>query len=362
VRTKAVFILVLTLVSSTTSVTGQQHALPPVTFRTATPEASTLPPATTARTEPTVYLDALPIRDDSGQLTITEAARNNDYTSFETLYTAAKSRGERVAQFDALHELWSWSMTSPIGAFYGPDLYERFAGAYPGFADYIEDYKLVDSRGNVFYPTAETRQFLLDHAIRGTRAPRVDIARTEPLAQPERSYSRGESAAPRTTTSDAPPVSRATKPRSRLQKSDATSPKPAFAKPAVAVPAPVLIAAAPAVVPVPVSASASAPVQQPSAPKPVLSSMISPSPRSPVVKPATEGAIGRGLLLLLIGIVGLGVLAAILRAPQEQPLTIMPAAGENADDNVEPIRKAESTPQATQQEKKNSANRANGSR
>jgi hypothetical protein len=361
VRTKAVFILVLTLVSSTNSVTGQQHALPPVTPRTATPEASTLPPATSERTEPTVYLDALPIRDDSGQLTITEAARNNDYASFETLYTAAKSRGERVAQFDALHELWSWSMTSPIGAFYGPDLYERFAGAYPGFADYIEDYKLVDSRGNVFYPTAETRQFLLDHAIRGTRAPRIDIARTEPLAQPERSYSRGETAAPQATTSDAPPVPRATKPRSRLQKSDATSPKPLFAKPAVAGPAPVQIAAAPAVVPEP----ASAPAQQPAEQTPVLASMISPAPRIPVVKPATEGAIGRGVLLLLIGIVGLGVLAAILRAPKEEPLTIMPAAGENAADNVEPIRKAESAPQAKQQqqpEKKSSANRANGSR
>jgi hypothetical protein len=370
VRTKTVFILLLTFVSSS-NVTGQQHALPTVTARTVSTDASALPPATTERNEPIVYLDAMPIRDDQGQITITEAARENDYASFDALYTTAKARGERVSQYDALHELWSWSMNSPIGAFYGPDLYERFAAAYPGFADYIADYKIVDSRGNVFYPTAETRRFLLDQAIRGTNGPRIAIARTEPRAESfeqSQSVTRDETGAVREIAPYAttPSVPRATtRPRSRLQKSDATpANKPSFT-PAVK-PAPVQVAAAvgpvaapPIAVP---AAPAAAPVQQPA--KPVLASMVSPAPSVPVVKPATQAAIGRGLLLLLIGLVGLGVLAAILRAPKEDPLTLATALDGKPTDNVEPIRKADAVtpPQQQPAGKKSSATRANGSR
>ena len=373
-RIKAVFVLLLTFVSSV-SVTGQQHALPTVTPRAVSSDASALPPATTERSEPIVYLDAMPIRDDQGQITITEAARENDYASFDTLYTTAKARGERVSQYDALHELWSWSMNSPVGAFYGPDLYARFAAAYPGFADYIADYKIVDSRGNEFYPTAETRRFLLDQAVRGTNGPRIAIARTEPRVEPFEQSESAESVtrdetgavreiAPYATT---PSVPRATtRPRSRLQKSDATpSQQPAFT-PAVT-PAPVQVAAAaplatPTAAPVqPPAVAAQAPVQQPA--KPALASMVSPIPAVPAVKPATQAAIGRGVLLLLIGLVGLGVLAAILRAPKEDPLTITTALGEQAADNVEPIRKADAaTPQQQPEGKKSSANRANGSR
>lgn len=353
-RTKAVAVLVLTLVSSV-PFDAQQHALPAITPRTASTDASTLPPPAVTRTEPIVYLDALPLRDDSGQLTITEAARNNDYSSFESLYTAAKARGERVAQYDALHELWSWSMNNPTGAFYGPDLYGRFAAAYPGFADYIADSQIVDSRGNVFYPTAETRRFLLDHAVRGTNAPRVDIARSEPRAQPERATRRGETT-PRATTSSPSVPRNTTHPRARLQKADATASTPAITKPSVTAAAPVAVATAvPASVPV-------QPVEAPAG-KAVLATMVSPQPVVPVVKPAQQGAWGRGVLLLIIGIVGLGVLASILRAPKEQPLTIMPAEGAEPGGNVEPIRKPEAAPQQQQPSgKKSSANRANGSR
>jgi hypothetical protein len=370
VRTKAVVVLVLTLVSSVLD--AQQHALPAVTPRTVSADASTLPPATFDRTEPIVYLDALPLRDDSGQLTITEAARNNDYRSFETLYTNAKARGEQVGQFDALHELWSWSMNSATGAFYGPDLHARFAAAYPGFADYIADYKIVDSRGNVFYPTAETRQFLLDHAVRGTRTPRVDVAR----------YERGSSGSsvPRSSsgietrgvpgTSEEPRNSEelrgtssgslprgGTQSRARMQKSEATTYVPGLSKPAV-IPAPVQVVAVTKSAPVAVAAPALAPPVA----QPVLASMVSPKPVVPVVKPATQGAWGRGVLLLIIGIAGLGVLTAILRAPKEQPLSIMSAEGTKAADNVEPIRKPETAPQQQSNGKKSSATRANGSR
>jgi hypothetical protein len=366
VRTKAVVVLVLTLISSN-PVDGQQHALPAVTPRTVSADASTLPPATMDRNEPIVYLDALPLRDDFGQLTITEAARNNDYSSFETLYTNAKARGEQVGQFDALHELWSWSMNSATGAFFGPDLHARFAAAYPGFADYIEDYKVVDNRGNVFYPTAETRQFLLDHAVRGTRVPRVDIARYEagssgssvPRSSSGIETREGATSEELRGTSSPGSLPRGgTESRARMQKSEATTYVPGISKPSV-IPAPVQVAALTKSAPVPVAV----PAQAPHVPQPVLASMISPKPIVPIVKPAAEGAWGRGVLLLIIGIAGLGVLTAILRAPKEQPLSIMTAEETQAADNVEPIRKADAAPQPQPPSgSKSSATRANGSR
>ncbi|HET7433939.1 MAG TPA: hypothetical protein VFN10_04405, partial [Thermoanaerobaculia bacterium] len=125
--------------------------------------------------EPTVFLAVEPIRDFRIP-TLGEAARNNDYASFDSLYTTAKERGENVAAYAALHELWSYQMSSPIGAFYGEELHDRFARAYPGYANFIAEYRIVDSHGSVFYPTAETREFLLERAKNNERAPRVLLA------------------------------------------------------------------------------------------------------------------------------------------------------------------------------------------
>src|SRR6185436_2448963 len=61
----------------------------------------------------------------------------------------------------------------------------RLARAYPGFAEYISEFVLVDRKGNAFYPTAETRTFLLERALRGD-VPRVIIAEAPAVEAPQR--------------------------------------------------------------------------------------------------------------------------------------------------------------------------------
>ena len=43
-----------------------------------------------------------------------------------------------------------------------PDYYDRLAGAYPDFETYIAQFRLVDQRTRVLYPSQETRTFLQD--------------------------------------------------------------------------------------------------------------------------------------------------------------------------------------------------------
>ena len=97
--------------------------------------------------------------------TLESAARANDFPTFDTLY-----RAKPDPAFRALHELWTYSMSEPTGAFYGADRYERLAREYPAYGGFIAQYRIVDSNGNAFYPASETRTFLLEHRA---AAPRV---------------------------------------------------------------------------------------------------------------------------------------------------------------------------------------------
>src|SRR6185295_15431336 len=294
-------------------------------------------PAVTSRqivlTEPTVFLAAEPILETHAP-SLVEAARGNDYAMFDALYREAKQRGEKVAQFDTLHELWTWANHDPIGAFYGPDLHARFARAYPGYAAYIEDYRIVDDRGNVFYPTSETRTFLLDRIVEGN-APRVLLAERTP-------------ASPAADTPALPAVTAVHKPAAshHAARSHRTVAAPVPAAAAVAVQTAPAAAKTPVQTTVTTAPVASAPVEVASTPPATTTSAPAPSPVSeapvtvaavppaasePVtaqpaqnVKPEESGATSRGLLLLVIGIIGIGLLAVMLRTPREAgPVSIM---------------------------------------
>lgn len=367
----AVVVLILTLVSSV-HVTGQQEALPAVKARTTSsnnsaPADSVTPLNGFVREEPTVVLPLVPLHENMTEPSLNDAARNHDYETFHEQYTLARARGERVAQYDALHELWSWSMSSPTGAFYGPDLHARIAAAYPGFARYIDDYKIVDRNGNVFYPTAETRAFLLEQAQRNTTAPRVQIARSEP-----RETTTIETPRPTTRTQRAPLAPARSRSRARMQKAEVTKPAvtPKPVEPVVAKPEPVQVATtAPAQPPV-VAEPVPAPVQ-PQQPVATLATSV-PTPVQPIdpakAAPANRTG-GRAALMIIIGLLGAGILAVLLRAPKEEPITVLPKTEAPKTDTpkqdvakVEPIRKAESAaPSATPQQPNGKKTRANGS-
>ena len=74
----------------------------------------------------------------------------------------------------------------------------------------------------------------------------------------------------------------------------------------------------------------------------------------PDLKPA-ENVGSRGILLLVIGLIGIGILAMMLRAPRELPASIL-----TPPDKVEPLRKPTAAPPAQPQQSEK--NRANGSR
>jgi hypothetical protein len=106
---------------------------------------------------------------------LADAARRHDFPTFDSMYRTAVSRTS-VAAFEELHSLWTWAMTDPIGAFYGQQRYERYVRMFPHYARFIEEYRIVDSNGNSFFPTAETRRFLLEQALNGAPVTRVAAA------------------------------------------------------------------------------------------------------------------------------------------------------------------------------------------
>ena len=67
-----------------------------------------------------------------------------------------------------------------------------------------------------------------------------------------------------------------------------------------------------------------------------------PQAAAPAAEPQRERPLaGRGLVLLFIGLIGIGLLALILRTPREEPIKIVQPPPAN---NVEPMRKPQAAP------------------
>ena len=189
---------------------------------------------------------------------LSTAALRNDFVSFNSLYRQADAAGENVSRWSGLYRFWTWSMTDPVGGFYGQETYDRFAREFPGYARFIEDYRIVDANGIAFYPSAETRRFLLQNV---GEVP-VRIASVKPVAKPD--------------------SGRYTK-------------KPAPA--AVVLARPVTVA-------------------------PVVGSTFLRALAAPTPRPATSPGVGRGIFLIIVGLIGIGVLSVMLRASGDEPHTI----------------------------------------
>jgi hypothetical protein len=333
----ALFVLLFT----TSYTTAQEEPLPAVVTRTV-PAADVMLIATAVE----------PLRVEHAP-TLAEAARLNDFNTFDALYREAKERGEAVAQYETLHQLWTYAMTNPIGSFYGEEMYERLARVYPGYAEFIDQHRIVDSHGNVFYPTTETRMFVLERALQG-RAPRVMVA--EDLPGPPKP-------APVVATAELAGGLRAR--RSTSTEPKVASPSPAVSSPverralSPSSPAPVVVAetpAAPVVVEAPPVVAAT-PAPQPVAVQPVAVPPV-PAPLAPAATTPTEkSASSRGILLIIIGLLGVGLLAVMFRTPQETLPPIIDVKPEQKPAApVEPLRRPEG-PQPVGKK-----NRANGSR
>lgn len=199
-------------------------------------------------------------------MTLGDAARHNDFPAFDAMF--ATSSKQEAAAYAELHSFWKWSLTDPIGAFYGDEQHAKFAAEYPDYAEYIADFGIIDSHGRAFYPSAETRAFLLRKAELGRTAVVADGAR-----------------ASRPHLTAVPAVKEAPKKVTR---------------PVIKVverPAPVVV-----VIPRPMVATVSARDARPLRPG----------------RPLSDARLGRGLLLIIAGLVALGMLSLIFSAPGEE--------------------------------------------
>lgn len=231
-----------------------------------------------------VHLPAEPVQVTPPP-TLFGAASTNDFATFDALY-----RSDPQPAYAELHRIWSWSMEDPVGAFYGVEGQERLARMYPGFEAYIADYSLVDSRGNVYYPTVETRRYLLGRAAEGV------LAQNAP-ATPKRM-----------------PVAVREK-----------APAPAPVVMAVHVVSEPVVAAEPVIAPEPVV------VPQPVAVRAVEAAILSPLPVASLASPVREsvrgtvrrneadrGALSRSLFLMIAGLLGVGTLTVMMHTPRDE--------------------------------------------
>jgi hypothetical protein len=305
---------------------GQQEALPPVTPKAAAETATFTPSVLLTTTPIVVYMPS----------SLSDAAAKNDYVGFAALYNDMKQRGESVDAYKPLYDLWTWSLATPTGAFYGEEMYVKLADAYPTFADSIAPYAIVDDAGNTFWPTSETRDFLLARASSGrTRHIRVAPAqrvKTAAVITPKETPKRERVAkdnvraetpkASGAAAASAAGLSRETAGRERppLHK---TAPQPAPAPKPVETALP-QVQVAPKPAPQPVAQTAPKPVEQP---KPAPIEVVQPQPASaPAPAPVAEAPVeqprtGGMLILIALAILGVGLFVMLMRSPAEEQTT-----------------------------------------
>jgi hypothetical protein len=250
-------------------------------------------------------------------MTLADAAEHNDFPMFDAMFTNASKR--EATPFAELHSFWKWSLTDPVGAFYGDDVHARLAAEYPDYAQFIADYGIIDSHGRAFYPSAETRAFLLQHALDSRNA-----VVAEGGVRPSH---------PAVTI--VPRVAREARTvQSPVRATKAPAPKHVVRKVAEHKAAPTVAAAkvaAPIVahtVPTAPAVEQQAPVQPVVAPVTVTKVAASPVQARPALRkappvahpqPKGNARFDRGLLLILAGLIGLGMLSMVLSAPDEEP-------------------------------------------
>lgn len=218
---------------------------------------------------------------DEYDVALAEAARNNNFPEFDRLY-----QRNPLPPYAELHRLWSWAMSDPIGGFYGRETYQELAAAYPGYADFIAEHRIVDSNENVFYPTAETRTFLLSQAIRGVVAEVRPAKRNVVTPKPAAVVASVKKAVAPVVEKAPPTAAPLPTPREIVK-----------AQPVVVAAQPVVVAAKPVVAP---------------APPPIRHSRSA----------RNDNDLGRGIFLIIAGLLGVGTVSLMLHtSPEERGIT-----------------------------------------
>jgi hypothetical protein len=287
------------------------------------PGYDAVPMITDTPTEPVRPTDA-----QLGPATLALAVAANDYAAFERLYAQAVSRGEDLSAYRDIHELWSYAQSDRIGAFYTDELHDRLARRYPQYRSYIEDYRVLDSRGRAYYPTVETRSFLLQQALAEVKPlrpaeTRVAAKGSAPLARRHRRMQLSS-----TSTKPTPPVH--TKAAAVVAQRVVAQAKP----PVVSVPAPIVAAVTPPVAQAPKPAVVLASAMTTPSAAAVADALkadmqkVAPQPPAAATSPAQSNvqaespAPARGLFLIILGLIGIGILTIMLRTPGEKPMTL----------------------------------------
>ena len=244
----------------------------------------------------TISLSIEPVRVPS-VMTLADAVRHNNYPAFDAMFAA--STGRESAAFAELHSFWKWSLDDKFGAFYGDEQHARFAAEYPDYANYIADFAIIDSHGRAFYPSAETRTFLLRKAETGAVSVVADGARAS------RPHVTAVPAVTRKAEVVAKPkiVAKAIAPKISVPKPVVVVEQPKIvAKPVVVTAKPVVVAAKPVVV----------------AAKPVIIAppQIVPARDAQPLRPGRP--LSTGLVLIFVGLIALGMLSMLFRASSDE--------------------------------------------
>ncbi|MGZ8831834.1 MAG: hypothetical protein ACXW19_01400 [Thermoanaerobaculia bacterium] len=265
-------------------------------------------PTATVLPDPSPSID-LPVEPvhPATPMTLSDAAQRNDFPAFAMIY--ADSEPREAASFAEFDGFWKWSLTDPVGGFYGADMHARLAARYPDYEPFIADHRIVDARGNSFYPSSETRAFLLKKAVSGA------AAKVASVRQPE--------AVPRRVSVEKPAPALVPQRATVSVQEPVSSPAQQRASAAVATPTQTARSA---------GEDTGAPLR------------TAPAPLKTSVAPADDARFARGFALFIAGLIGLGMLTVMLRTPAEERPKEM---GEQVD-SMEAMRiiKLERTPPA----------------
>jgi hypothetical protein len=261
--------------------------------------------------------------------TMHDAVAANDQPRFDAALARAKSVVETlplgdernslrraILVYSDIQQVWSYAAADRFGAFYDdeslPGIHDKLAADYPGYDDFISQYRVTDAAGRTLYATGETRAFLLKSAGGGWQVAHTRRREREQVTSPA-------------------PVTTARVTHVRIEKAALTPPPAVVTRPSTVV-TPAIQAPATNVAQQKPADALAADIAR--AAKPELSPAVVDA--QPVEASALTGGRTSGMLFIIVGLVAIGVMSLWARTPQVTPQPLMPPAETAAPKVIEP--------------------------